>query len=492
MINAPNNDDITDDDMDLESDFDAAFDDDDDLDLDLDMDDDDFENGGGKTGGFKALWNDNPLVKIGVIIGAIILVILIMMSFGGGSDDSTQQSRVGGGSDISAAPGTEESSPAYIEAVEESNEETIETAFATGGSAIPVPIDAPVGRVDITPQQQTDEEDPLARWRRLQEERLAREIEETQNAPEVFSQEEIFVENPVDTQAVIQALSDVMSQQMQSILEGKTVAQISQLQVTAPDYLEQQALQQAQFAQQQQIAQGNNATNGAAGTVGSAPQAKPIVSAGEILYAQLITEANSDIPGPIMATIAGGKLDGARILGEFEVQKNLLTLTFSTIVIDGIATSMDGVALDPSTTLPGIATEVNHRYLRRVILPAAAAFIEGAADAISESGLTTVTVDGGAAVESQDETDSEQEISAGVSEAGQEIREILDELADETEVLVRIASGTPIGLLLLEGIYAPGEGPSNNPTQTSSGFGSAPPAQQIPFQLDNFNDFIGQ
>ncbi|MCD8497283.1 MAG: hypothetical protein LRZ85_03890 [Alphaproteobacteria bacterium] len=65
-----------------------------------------------------------------------------------------------------------------------------------------------------------------------------------------------------------------------------------------------------------------------------------------------------------------------------------------------------------------MATDVDHRYLKRVLLPAAAAFIEGAASAISQSGLTTVTVEGSTVSEDSASPNSRQEIASGLEEPG--------------------------------------------------------------------------
>ena len=151
-----------------------------------------------------------------------------------------------------------------------------------------------------------------------------------------------------------------------------------------------------------------------------------------------------------------GPLAGSRILGSFEEEHELLTLTFETIVYNGESFDIDAVALDPDTTLPGLVSEVDHRYLKRIVLPMAAAFVEGAASAISESGRTTITIEGEQVAEETEETDTGQEIATGVEEAGQELREILDEMADDTEVMVRVAAGTPMGILFLEPVIEGG------------------------------------
>ena len=179
--------------------------------------------------------------------------------------------------------------------------------------------------------------------------------------------------------------------------------------MTDPSFLDNLAAQQEE-EEAEQLAQ-------EAGDIGGETQTTVLQSAAEIVFAQLLTEANTDSPGPILAEIVSGPLQGNRILGTFEEQGNSLTLNFETLVIDDESIAIDAVALDPETTLPGIATEVDQRYLTRVILPAAAAFIEGAASAIAESGLTTITVEGDTVSEETEETDTEQEIASGVQEA---------------------------------------------------------------------------
>lgn len=71
---------------------------------------------------------------------------------------------------ISAPPGTAEASPAYVSAVEQKREEELDKALRTGGSAIPVPMEAATDRLQIPGEM--DGEDPLHRWRRMQEQRV--------------------------------------------------------------------------------------------------------------------------------------------------------------------------------------------------------------------------------------------------------------------------------------------------------------------------------
>lgn len=396
---------------------------------------DDFEK---KKGTLGELWRENAMVKVGVVVAAAVAIFATIILFGG-KDMPIDPSYVSGGSDISSPPGTEETSPAYVAAIEEENEARTEQAQKEGGSVLPTPIDPPVGRLTVT-ENEAPEEDPLQRWRKLQEERLQREMLRSQTvAPDPDAD--------AARGEAVQALAEAMATQMQSILEKRATPRPLQYRgMTGDDWLKELNAQEEKEA-------------AAAAADDQVEENIEIVlyPAGRIAYAQILTEANSDVPGPVLAQIASGPLSGSRVLGTFSKQKELLTIKFQTVIVDGVSIDIDAVAVDPKTTLPALATDVDHHYLMRVALPMAAAFVEGLASAISTSGLTTVTVEGDTVAEETEDTSTEQDVASGIEEAGQKLREILDETADEIEVTVRVEAGTPVGILFLEPVIKPAE-----------------------------------
>ncbi len=399
---------------------------------------DDFEK---KKGTLGELWRENAMVKVGVVVAAAVAIFATIILFGG-KDMPIDPSYVSGGSDISAPPGTEETSPSYVAAIEEENEARTEQAIKESGSVLPTPIDPPVGRLTVT-ENETPEEDPLQRWRKLQEERLQREMLRSQTvAPDADAD--------AARGEAIQALAEAMATQMQSILEKRaTVRPLQYRGMTSDDWLNELNAQREKEAEEAAGGSGNDEAEENIEIV--------LYPAGRIAYAQILTEANSDVPGPVLAQIASGPLSGSRVLGSFSKQKELLTIKFQTVIVDGVSIDIDAVAVDPKTTLPALATDVDHHYLMRVALPMAAAFVEGLASAISESGLTTVTVEGDVVAEESEDTSTEQDVASGIEEAGQKLREILDETADEIEVTVRVEAGTPVGILFLEPVIKPAE-----------------------------------
>lgn len=407
-----------------------------DEDLGLDENFDNFEK---KKGTLGDLWRENVFFKIGVVVAAAVAIIGAIVLFGG-SDEKTPGSLVPPGQEVSAPPGTEGASPAYVDAVKQKNEQMTETAQKEGTSAIPVPIEPPVGKLAI-PEDATDEEDPLQRWRALQEERMKRELQKTQDIPAENQ------EADQNRQEAIQRLADLMSTQMQAILESKNELALGSKDITDKDWLK-----NLRKEEEEERKKAEEEAKAKAGENDDEDAQIIILPAGEIAYARLITEANSDAQGPVLAQIAGGPLNGSRIIGDFEVsERDKLIISFDTAVIKGISYDIDAIAVDPDTTLPALATDVDHHYLKKIILPAAASFITGFANAVSESGLTTIEIQNAtSSTTTSSEPDDKQEIASGVAEAGQALEEILDDIKSKTQTTVIVASGTPIGVLFLE------------------------------------------
>lgn len=386
-----------------------------------------------KKGTFGDLWRNNPLVKAGIVFAGFAAIVLGIMIFGGKAPKLAPSS-VPGGSDVVEAPATTEVSKVYEKAVEDFNVQQVEDALKTGGSAIPVPVEPPRGRINI-PEEDDAGEDPLERWRRLQEER-ARQQAEAKQTTSTGAKKDVRGE-------AVGALAELMSGQMQSILESKKLEVPQKLEITSASWLED--LAGAQEAKSKEEA-------AAAAAAVSDDVKNILLPAGSVVYAQILTEANTDAPGPVLAQITSGPLSGSRLLGEFKATDEYLVLTFKTVVVDGVSQSVDAVGLDPDTTLTGLATEVDHRYWRKIVLPAAAAFVEGLASAISESGTTSITIQGDTTSTTTDTggKDSGQKVASGIEEAGKELKKILDKEAGDTKTLIRVEAGTPLGVLFLE------------------------------------------
>ncbi len=413
-----------------------------------DLDIDDFDDSGfddySEKGTLADLWKNNPMVKVGVILAVFILIVTAIILFGG-RDASLPVSKVTRSSDVTEAPGTSEVTPAFQQAIEEENVRRTEEALQQNESAVPMPVEPPKGTLPLQIENEP-EEDPLERWRRMQEERIRQQ--------QVVEQE--FVEPepppPPDTRTpAVNALSQAMALQMESVLTNQAIKPPHYKKITDMIYLDalaekQRAEEEARLAAlQQAIPEPETVQN-------------VLIPAGTIEYAQLLTEANTDAPGPILAQVMSGPYRGARLIGSFNATRDYLTLNFNLMTIDGMATGVDAIAMDPNTTLPGVVTEIDRRYFSRIILPMAAEFVEGLTEAISESGTTTVTISGETVTESTQDADTQEEVASGIEEAGEEAAELLKQEAASIQPMLRVAAGTAIGILFVSPVLEPQAG----------------------------------
>ncbi|WP_435640650.1 DotG/IcmE/VirB10 family protein [Micavibrio aeruginosavorus] len=394
-----------------------------------------FEDFEGGEQSMSDMLRNNPMVKIGVVLGAIATIVGGIVLFGG-EKETGGTSVMRPGSDLSQAPGANEVSDTYREQIQDFNQAQIDQAQSTGQSALPVPVGTTRGVIPLD-DAKVSEEDPLERWRRLQAERIEKE---KQAAPTEAGP----VAPPVDPNAEVkQQLAKAMAGQMESILDFKTLKGPNQESVSDPDWIEQKREEQKQKAEEERLAAEGDA---------QASDVLILLPAGTIEYAQLMTEANTDAPGPVLAQIVSGPLAGSRAIGSFKASDEYITLQFNTVVVDGIAYGTDAIALDPKTANPGMITEIDKKYFTRVILPAAAAFIEGLGGAIAETGSTTLTVatGGSSSSSTSEDLDTEQEFFKAVEEAAEKVGEMLDEEADNAEPMLRVAAGTPMALLFVK------------------------------------------
>lgn len=194
------------------------------------------------------------------------------------------------------------------------------------------------------------------------------------------------------------------------------------------------------------------------GGASARPQSKVTLPlAGTILYAEMISRANSDAPGPVLARILQGELEGATLIGSFQTVRNALVISFDRMTVrttrDGVEVNetvpISTVAVDTSHIGTALATSVDRHLFQKLAIGFTAGFAQGFGNALAESGRTIIRTDGGTVIESSlDMKTEEQLLSAGgqaVSEAG---NILMDEFGKRPTTVI-VESGTPIGILFL-------------------------------------------
>ncbi len=420
----------------------------------------------------KEIWEQNPSLKMFAIVAGIGVFLIAFMVLGSGGSSNkpkdSDRSIVRQTADVSHVPGTTELPPAYEEALRQANERSAEMAAATGGSAIPTPIARPTERIEAPVQ--TEKADPLAEWRREAEQRrLEREKLEEERRRQAEEQRRITLPEPVRVAAPtpvqpqnpplptgptpdqIQQIAQGLQQQMQTILE----TQIPKESVVVSMNIQPGYKMEKYFPPEPPPPGATPVSaNNPMGGMGANKPTLPLIPAGSIAYAQIITEANSDVPGPVLAEVASGPLAGGRAIGSFQVAEKHLVVQFNRIVKDGIEYPVQAYALDPGTTLPGVVSDVNNHYFTRVFLPAAAKFISGFAEAATQKDTQVVVSNGTVVSESSNELDTEEQLLKGAKEAGQKLSQIVDEGARRPRT-IRIFAGTRVGILFLNSVADP-------------------------------------
>ncbi|MDR2611359.1 MAG: DotG/IcmE/VirB10 family protein [Deltaproteobacteria bacterium] len=139
---------------------------------------------------------------------------------------------------------------------------------------------------------------------------------------------------------------------------------------------------------------------------GEAPPATPAapglpagLGPGSVLYAVTDLALDSDLPSPVVATVAEGPLKGAKALGSFRLSGEGLAIAFTRIVPPGgPEIRVEAVGIDPDASRPSVRASVDTHFWERWGSLAAASFIEGLGRA-AEGRRTRVYVSGDAVVE---------------------------------------------------------------------------------------------
>ena len=370
--------------------------------------------------GFKDVLREQPVIRVAVLLLPVIAVVVLILGVFGGHKQAGQVSVVGPGSQTQSS-GVGKETPAYAKAQQEENDRRLKEAQENGTSNIPTQaatvsainepkkdvladfVPPPVNTAPILP---TPQPAPLAQ----------------QPFPQMAAP--VQAPPPKLDPAQIQALAA----EMRTIM-GTTQAHTTIIQSHNP------------AAPTVQQAAATSAPSQ------PAPPGKLLVMAGTVLYGQTITEADSDIPAPILVSMLSGPFSGGRAIGTFQKTDDYLILAFGTIIKDKKEYHVNALAIDPDTTLDGLETDIDHHYFERFVLPAAAGFISGVGNYAQQAGSTVTSATYGV-TQSYPPLSTHQEILAGL---GQSANALSSAVQRESNVqpTIYVASGTGIGIMFI-------------------------------------------
>lgn len=229
---------------------------------------------------------------------------------------------------------------------------------------------------------------------------------------------------------------------------AKTEQELKQAQAEREKYVatvKEQVLKQAQslFGEQGQgglNAQGayssvsyypqNTSSSGAAtGTNTAASQAvignpsgKLLIKTGNMMYATLDSEVNTDDGGDVLATIRGGAWDGSKIIGRVEQGPNNIRLKFSILAPQDNRPTMaiNAIALREEDAKQGVADDIDNHVFERYASLAAASLLSGYGKAYSQPSGTTIVTNGTVVTTTEDPT-TKRVVANAVGEMGDAI-----------------------------------------------------------------------
>lgn len=251
---------------------------------------------------------------------------------------------------------------------------------------------------------------------------------------------------------------------MHKLQENAVNATVAGTSITTTDKV---VLKDEQDEKSQTLVKASSETSAAAGIVDQVPvaaknpgrESKSVVARlGELAYAVLDLEANSDSTDFVMATVAGGKFTGAKFFGSFVRHDEVLELKFKRVQWRKGTFKIDAIGVNPDEPKVGMATEVNHHYITRFGGLFLAGFAKGVATTLSQEGQTT-SITGTAGVAGATISLPQKTLpQLGVIGAGNAVSnasELFEQNA-KRPITVIIAAGTPVGVLFVDDwVYDP-------------------------------------
>lgn len=186
----------------------------------------------------------------------------------------------------------------------------------------------------------------------------------------------------------------------------------------------------------------------------------PLVKAGTIMFAVLDTEVNSDVPGPVMATIVDGPFKGATLLGSLthpDARSDIVTLAFQTISRKDWPKnlSISANAINAETARLGLASHVDSHFWLRYGTLFASSFLSGIAQAVQQSGaqMQQGGLTQGNTVTFKD-LNTEKQIIVGLGNVGTALSNVVAQKVN-TPTTVIVNTGTGIGVMFTDDLSTP-------------------------------------
>lgn len=178
-----------------------------------------------------------------------------------------------------------------------------------------------------------------------------------------------------------------------------------------------------------------------------------LLPAGRGVYGHSVLTVNSDLGDAVLIQIDSGPFRNARISGTFEMKSERLVIKFSKLMIgDADPITVSGYAVSPQTAEVGVASEVREHLATRIILPAAAAFVEGLGSAMSNSNTTNYS--NGSGMSSFTHLNLGEQMGAAAGTMGQQVGQLIQKQTPQQATVI-LKQNDGVGVMFDEPVYRP-------------------------------------
>jgi hypothetical protein len=193
---------------------------------------------------------------------------------------------------------------------------------------------------------------------------------------------------------------------------------------------------------------GEKGAGGSAGAAGPGAGGALGIAPGDTLFAQMDTHLNSDVPSPVVATVAAGPLKGARAFGEFGLSGDQMRITFSRLALKGGGElKIEAFGVDPYTSKPSVRSTADHHHLSRWGGLIASSFIEGLGGAVSGRSAR-VYVGGDAVIEDKYGKTMRDSLFEAAGKAGERAAKAAERGFGRPPT-VEVRAGEAVGILII-------------------------------------------
>lgn len=416
----------------------------------------------GRIGNIAGLFGD---VKTRTIV--IFTTVLLAIGVGVGITGLKQETVATGGATTASVPRNIQNVPgagtatAQYEALQlEENRRKLEAARQSGTSAIPT-LTGTFTKVELPTEEEIPP--PTTGETLTVQERIARQQAELQSRIAVQRAEQ-EAQQRIQRQQQFQAetrdnFGKNMGKQAKTFLNGWAKS-------SNQEYVEgQRAKQDKDNGDGNGNGQGNRGVNPSrsslGGGAGGSSRAENLAKAGDMIFAVLETEIDSDDKGPVIATVVSGKMKGSKVIGAYELtdNKQRIILKFSQMNMPKADStiSINAVAVNPFNGRTGLASSVDNHFIKRYGSLFVASMLQGYGESIKDQGNKISISPQGTSITEKPTRTTNDEIFIALSQVGTTLGAKADTIFD-TPPTVKVKEGVGLGILFLADVTSAGAG----------------------------------